>query len=108
MQVADTHSACGGLPAGKRKKQNKAEEQEQQEQGQQQEQEQQEEDVPAAGALTESREAWCALLAGLAELCLGLGAAVEEQQVEVEELQEGFGAEDLRALLQACPDTAAR
>jgi hypothetical protein len=48
------------------------------------------------------------ILAGLAELCLGLGAAAEEQQVEQEDLQGGFEAEDLERLLQACPDAEAR
>lgn len=65
-------------------------------------------DVLALGSRDESPESWTALLAGLAELCAGLGEALRQELCDEADVRGVFAADALQRLLDAAPAPAAR
>ncbi|WIA12344.1 hypothetical protein OEZ85_012395 [Tetradesmus obliquus] len=69
--------------------------------------EEQEVDVMAVGVQEESVDSWQALLAGLAEICAGIGMALQHELCDEQDVQGLFSEASLQQLLTGCPEAAA-
>ncbi|KAF6261308.1 condensin II non structural maintenance of chromosomes subunit-domain-containing protein [Scenedesmus sp. NREL 46B-D3] len=69
--------------------------------------EEQEVDVMAVGVQEESVDSWQALLAGLAEICAGVGMALQHELCDEQDVHGLFSESSLQQLLAACPGAAA-